>query len=66
MLITNDHPLVRHGLNELVETHDDIKVVGEAAGGEQSTQKTSELLPGVTFMDLLMPWPIAPRPRYMR
>ena len=55
VLIADDHPVVRHGLREFLETHDDIEVVGEAEDGVQAVTKTAELVPDVVLMDLLMP-----------
>lgn len=55
LLIADDHPVVRHGLKEFLETHEDIDVVGEAEDGEQAVQMTADLLPDIVLMDMLMP-----------
>lgn len=55
LLIADDHPVVRHGLKEFLETHDDIDVVGEAEDGERAVQLAAELLPDIVLMDMLMP-----------
>lgn len=55
VLIADDHPVVRHGLREFLETHEDIDVVAEAENGAQAVELVREHLPNVVLMDLLMP-----------
>ena len=55
VLLVDDHPLVRSGLANLIGTTDDLLVVGEASGGEQSVTLAEELEPDVVLMDLSMP-----------
>ena len=55
VLIADDHPVVRQGLRALLETEEDIEVVGEAQDGVEAIKKVEELVPDVVLMDLAMP-----------
>jgi NarL family two-component system response regulator YdfI len=55
VLITDDHSIVREGLALILETSDDIEVVGEAADGAESLRLVAEHAPDVVLMDLRMP-----------
>jgi two-component system, NarL family, response regulator YdfI len=55
VLITDDHSIVREGLTLILETADNIEVVGEAADGAEALQLAAECQPDVVLMDLRMP-----------
>lgn len=55
VLIADDHPVFRGGLCALLESVPDMKVVGEAATGEDAVQLAQTLDPDVVVMDLSMP-----------
>ncbi len=55
VLLVDDHAILRAGLRALLETYDDIEVVGEAADGEEGIRKARELKPDVIVMDVMMP-----------
>ena len=55
VLIADDHPVVRQGLQVLLSVQDDIDVVGEAADGEQAVAMAAELVPDVILLDLKLP-----------
>jgi DNA-binding NarL/FixJ family response regulator len=55
VLIVDDHAIVRNGLAQLLETTDDLELVGAARDGEQAVTMTAELQPDVILMDLSMP-----------
>lgn len=55
VLITDDHFIVREGLRLILETMDEIEVVGEAIDGVDCLRKMPELFPDVVLMDLQMP-----------
>ena len=55
VMITDDHLIVREGLRLILETADDIEVVGEAVDGAECLELVSKLNPQVILMDLQMP-----------
>jgi DNA-binding NarL/FixJ family response regulator len=55
VVIVDDHPIVRAGLVGLVESADDLEVVGTGATGLDAVKLASELTPDVVLMDLRMP-----------
>lgn len=55
VLIVDDHALVRAGLQTLLGSAPDLRVVGMAADGEQAVELAATLHPHVVLMDLSMP-----------
>jgi DNA-binding NarL/FixJ family response regulator len=55
VLLADDQPLVRAGLRALLESDDDIRVVGEAASGMEAIERTRAARPDVVLMDIRMP-----------
>ena len=55
MLIVDDHAVLRSGLKLLINTQDDMKVVGEAGDINSTQEKIIELRPDVVTLDLSMP-----------
>ncbi len=55
VLIADDHPVVRQGLQVLLSVQDDIDVIGEAADGEQAVAMAAELKPDVILLDIKLP-----------
>jgi DNA-binding NarL/FixJ family response regulator len=55
VLVADDHPIVRSGIVALLQTAEDVEVVGEAATGEQAVELALELKPDIVLMDLRMP-----------
>lgn len=55
VFICDDHDILRKGLRSLLQTVQDLEVVGEAADGETAVEMIKELEPDVILMDLLMP-----------
>lgn len=53
--IADDHPIVRRGIRDLLQTEADIIVVGEAENGRQVVRDVDELQPDIILMDLIMP-----------
>ncbi len=55
VLIADDHPMVRSGLRQMLESAGDIEVVAEATTGTEAVRAASRHLPDVVLMDLRMP-----------
>jgi DNA-binding NarL/FixJ family response regulator len=55
VLVADDHPIVRGGLVALLESADDIEVVGQAATGLEAVDLALALSPDLVLMDLRMP-----------
>ncbi|REJ08497.1 DNA-binding response regulator [Microbacterium bovistercoris] len=54
LVLVDDHPVVRAGLRALVESQDDLRVVGEAGGADQAVEVVQAEHPDVVLMDLSM------------
>jgi two-component system, NarL family, response regulator len=55
IVIADDHPVVREGLAAIFKSQNDIKVVAEAANGEEALELCNHHLPDVLLLDLRMP-----------
>jgi DNA-binding NarL/FixJ family response regulator len=55
VLLADDHPVVREGLQTMLATTPDIEVVAEASDGLDAIEKANEHQPHVILMDLRMP-----------
>lgn len=55
ILIVDDHPVVRQGLNYAFSSQPDMKVLGEAEDGIEAEEKALSLRPDVIMMDINMP-----------
>ena len=54
-MIVDDHTMVRMGLERLLESFDEIQVVGAAASGEEALWMAAATSPQVVLMDMAMP-----------
>jgi two-component system nitrate/nitrite response regulator NarL len=55
ILVADDHPVVRKGLQSCLAKQDRLKIVGEASDGDEALNKVKELKPDVVLMDISMP-----------
>ncbi|MCE5185534.1 MAG: response regulator [Planctomycetaceae bacterium] len=55
ILLVDDHTVMRRGLATLLRQEPDMKVVGEAATGEEAIQLAFQLKPDVILMDFGLP-----------
>jgi len=55
ILLVDDQALFREGLRTLLSVQTDLKVIGEAANGEEALRVATQKRPDVVLMDLQMP-----------
>ena len=55
VVVADDQRLVRAGFRVILDSEDDITVVGEAADGDQAIELARRLHPAVVLMDIRMP-----------
>jgi DNA-binding NarL/FixJ family response regulator len=55
VVIADDHALFRKGLRLLIESETDLRVVGEAADGDQALDVVRAIQPDILLLDLVMP-----------
>lgn len=55
VLIVDDHAVVRSGLSAFLLVYDDLKLVGEAADGDEARRVCEYVRPDVILMDMVMP-----------
>ncbi|MCA1589288.1 MAG: response regulator transcription factor [Acidobacteria bacterium] len=54
ILLAEDHGTVREGIKLLINSQDDMEVVGEVDNGEEAIRKAGELSPDLIVMDISM------------
>ncbi|HEY3138361.1 MAG TPA: response regulator transcription factor [Blastocatellia bacterium] len=55
ILLADDHPLLRRGLRQTIESEADFEVVAEAANGVEALRLIEQQKPQVAILDLSMP-----------
>ena len=55
VLLVDDHPVMRDGLQQLLERTGEFEVVGHAGDGEEAERVAKEVVPDLIIMDVLMP-----------
>jgi PAS domain S-box-containing protein len=55
VLLVDDHAMVRQGLRSVLDSYEDLDVVGEAGDGEAAIRLATTLQPDVVVMDINMP-----------
>ncbi|KRC46938.1 LuxR family transcriptional regulator [Leifsonia sp. Root227] len=55
IVLADDHPMVREGIRGMLQSYDDIDVVGQASSGPEAVALVAALHPTLVLMDLRMP-----------
>ena len=55
ILLVDDHPMMRHGMRQMLELEDDLHVVGEAGNGQEALDQIATLQPDLVLLDNNMP-----------
>jgi two-component system, NarL family, response regulator LiaR len=55
VMLADDHPLVRQALKNLLETRSNMRIIAEAADGEEALKLAAKFQPRVIIMDIGMP-----------
>ena len=55
VFLVDDHEIFRNGLKQLVDSEQDMEVIGEAGDGETALEVLSSISPDVIVMDIRMP-----------
>jgi DNA-binding NarL/FixJ family response regulator len=55
VLLVDDHTVVRQGLRRMLESDDEIDVVGEASSGRVAVRTVPQVRPDVVVMDIALP-----------
>ena len=55
VVLADDQALVRGGFRMILDTRDELEVVGEASDGAEATELVARLTPDVVLMDVRMP-----------
>jgi DNA-binding NarL/FixJ family response regulator len=55
LLIVDDHPLLRHGLCDVIARSPRFKIVGEASDGHEALRKVTFFKPQIVILDIDMP-----------
>lgn len=57
VVLADDHPIVRHGINDILSNDTLIDIVGEAGDGFEAQSVCKQCNPDVLLLDLSMPGP---------
>ena len=55
VVLVDDHDLLRRGIKTMLETEQDIEVVGEGSDGTDTLKLVEEHLPDIVLVDVIMP-----------
>jgi DNA-binding NarL/FixJ family response regulator len=55
VLLADDHTIVRNGIRSVLESFDEIEIVGEAGDGAEALEKVQALSPNILMIDIAMP-----------
>jgi len=54
IVIVDDHPVIRHGLENILAKHDDFLIIGQADNGNSALEVITAVHPDVVILDITM------------
>ena len=55
LMLVDDHPIIRTGLRNTLESDDNYQIIGEAGNGMEACQLVEQLKPDILLLDWVMP-----------
>ncbi len=55
VLLADDHPVVRNGIQKILARDPEIEIVGQACRGDEALELAEQMLPDVLLLDMEMP-----------
>jgi two-component system nitrate/nitrite response regulator NarL len=55
VVVADDHPVVLHGITEILQAQPDISVVAACSAGRAATEAIQQFAPDVAVLDIIMP-----------
>jgi len=55
LVLVDDHPIMRHGLAQLIRAEDGLDVIGEAGSAREGLEVVGKLKPDLAVIDLTLP-----------
>jgi DNA-binding NarL/FixJ family response regulator len=55
LLIADDHPIVRQGLRQIIESENGLRIIAESGDGRDALEKIEQLSPHIAILDVDMP-----------
>lgn len=55
VLVVDDHPVVRHGVQHLLANDPEVKMIGEADSGPRALEQVMALQPDIVILDMRLP-----------
>ena len=55
VVVADDHPVILHGITEILRAQPDINVVAACSGGRDATAAIQQFAPDVAVLDIVMP-----------
>src|SRR5580704_5405285 len=55
IMSVDDHPALRDGINAMISSQADMRIVAQAANGHEGIEKFRDHLPDITLMDVRLP-----------
>ena len=56
LIIADDHPLIRHGLSNIIKSNKNYELLGEATNGKDAMDLIFDYKPDIAILDIEMPF----------